>query len=240
MVGLRLGAPLSSSTRTFLTSTLVKKPAHAPIYPALSNLSLRTFSAKSSADSNDSSTTEGEGEEEAQVEQNEGGESQEDPSEQIQALQTQITDLEKQVKEFKTAALEYKAEAYNIRLRGQKDTENARTYAIEKFAKEMLVIADNIDLAMKNVEKPGEGSDKNFKTLYEGMEMTSKTMTSVFSKFDLKKADSLGLHFDTSIHEVLYQAPKEGVDAGTIVDVVRDGYWLKNRALRSAQVGVAQ
>jgi len=217
------------------------KPVHAPVYPAsaLSNrLSIRTFSAKSAADSGDSSATEGtEGEEEAQVEQNE---SQEDPFEQIQALQTQITDLEKQVKEFKTAALEYKADAYNIRIRGQKDTENARMYAIEKFAKEMLVIADNIDLAMKNVEKPGEGADKNFKTLYEGMEMTSKTMTSVFGKFDLKKADSLGLHFDTSIHEVLYQAPKEGVDSGTIIDVVRDGYWLKDRALRSAQVGVAQ
>ena len=48
----------------------------------------------------------------------------------------------------------------------------------------MLVIADNIDLALKNVEKPApEETHKPFVTLYEGMEMTQKTITTVRNKF---------------------------------------------------------
>jgi len=163
-------------------------------------------------------------------------------SEEIAELQAKIKELEKQSNDFKNAALEYKAEVYNVRKRGQKEVANAQKYAVEKFAKEMLVIADNIDLALKNVEKPApEETHQSFVTLYGGMEMTQKTITTTFKKFDLQKAESMGLKFDVNIHEVLFQMPgEEGEEPGTIKNVVRDGYWLKDRALRSAQVGVVQ
>lgn len=71
--------------------------------------------------------------------------------------------------------------------------------------------------------------------------MTQKTINSSFQKFDLVKAESMGLKFDVNIHEVLFQMPgEEGEGSGIIKNVVRDGYWLKGRALRSAQVGVTQ
>ena len=64
--------------------------------------------------------------------------------------------------------------------RSQKDIDNAKKYSIEKFAKEMLVIADNIDLALSKIEKPGEDEpNPNFKNLYVGMEMTQKTCQTV-------------------------------------------------------------
>merc|ERR1711879_802304 len=160
--------------------------------------------------------------------------------EEIEKLKEENKALEKQMNEYKNAALEYKAEVYNVRTRGQKETENAKRFAIEKFAKEILVVADNIDLALKNVQKPGAEADKSLVTLYEGLEMTQKTCEQVFSKFKVEKAKSLGLKFDTSIHEVLFQAPIEGKESGEIFEVVRDGYWLGDRALRSAQVGVVQ
>lgn len=163
-------------------------------------------------------------------------------SEEIEELQARVKELEKQSNDFKNAALEYKAEVFNVRNRGQKDVENAQKYAIEKFAKEMLVIADNIDLALKNVEKPvPDETNKSFCTLYEGMEMTQKQIGTSFKKFDLVKAESMGVKFDVNMHEVLFQMPgEEGEEPGLIKNVVRDGYWLKGRALRSAQVGVVQ
>lgn len=163
-------------------------------------------------------------------------------SAEIAELQAKIKELEKQSNDFKNAALEYKAEVYNVRKRGQREVTNAQKYAVEKFAKEMLVIADNIDLAVKNVEKPSpEETHQSFITLYTSMEMTQKTIETVFKKFDLTKAESMGLKFDINIHEVLFQMPgEEGEEPGKIKNVVRDGYWLKDRALRSAQVGVVQ
>jgi len=161
----------------------------------------------------------------------------------VAQLQARIEELEKQSADFKNAALEYKAEIYNVRTRSQKEVENAKKFSIEKFAKEMLTIADNVDLALKNVEKPGpEEQNKSFVTLYEGMEMTAKTTQQVFGKFDIVKAESMGVKFSVNMHEVLFQIPKSdpSQESGTIVNVVRDGYWLKERALRSAQVGVCQ
>jgi len=230
------------SARTFLVnSQLSLRPAS---FPTSLSSPLRHFSEKAaSSEAGDETSAAESGEEstaESKDEPQEAENAEENYAELIAQLKIQLQEAETQAKEFKTAALEYKAEVFNVRTRGQKETDNAKRFAIEKFAKEILVVADNIDLALKNVNKPGEGADKDFITLYQGFEMTSKTCTQVFEKFNIKKAESLGLKFDTGIHEVLFQAPMEGKQSGEIFDVVRDGYWLGDRALRSAQVGVAQ
>jgi len=246
----------ANQTRSLLTvqAPLVKNPLclRSSAIPSTNFLNspvqFRTFADKAAAakDSADGEVSEGTGEETTEPNKSEDATSEDAQtkkmSEEIAELQAKIKELEKQSNDFKNAALEYKAEVFNVRKRGQKDVENAQKFAVEKFAKEMLIIADNIDLALKNVEKPGaDETHKNFVTLYEGMEMTQKTINTVFNKFDLVKAESMGLKFDVNIHEVLFQMPgEEGEEAGLIKNVVRDGYWLKGRVLRSAQVGVVQ
>merc|ERR1711976_639344 len=103
----------------------------------------------------------------------------------------------------------------------------------------MLVVCDNLELALKNVQKPTQNvQDKDFLTLYEGVEMTNKTVLKIFEKFDVVKAGSLGKKADHNIHEVLFTIPMSKKEENEIIAVVREGYWLKNRILRSAQVGV--
>jgi len=243
-----------NQTRSLLT---VQSPLNSPLLGGSSNsapsinmlnssISIRTFGGKAAqategdeaTEAGDEETTEPNKKEEAES----GAAEKEKMSEEIAELQAKIKELEKQSNEFKNAALEYKAEVFNVRKRGLREVENAQKYAVEKFAKEMLTIADNIDLALKNVEKPGtDETNQNFVLIYEGMEMNQKTIATVFKKFNLVKAESMGLKFDINIHEVLFQMPgEEGDEPGKIKNVVRDGYWLKDRALRSAQVGVVQ
>eukprot|EP00494_Astrolonche_serrata_P027480 UN27743 len=83
------------------------------------------------------------------------------PEQTIEDLKNQIIDLQKQSDDFKKAALEYKAEIYNIQTRSKKELENQKKFGIEKFAKEVVVIADNLDLAIQNVTKPAEKNDEN-------------------------------------------------------------------------------
>merc|ERR1712083_259701 len=96
------------------------------------------------------------------------------------------------------------------------------------------------ELAMKNVERPENSEEKKqFLTLYEGIEMTNKTVLKLFEKFGIVKATSLGKKTDHNIHEVLFTVPMSDKKENEIILVVREGYWLKDRILRSAQVGVA-
>merc|ERR550534_1991098 len=100
-----------------------------------------------------------------------------------------------------------------------------------------------MELALKNVAKPAEKTADNteFFTLYEGLEMTNKSVHSVLGKFDVKQASGMGTKFDSNIHEVLFQVPaQEGQEPGEIINIVRNGYYIKDRVLRSAQVGVVQ
>ena len=43
--------------------------------------------------------------------------------------------------------------------------------------------------------------------------------------------------FDPSLHDALFSAPAEGKKSGTIAQVLKAGYKLKDRVLRPAQVG---
>merc|ERR1719493_46843 len=240
LISLRVRTIEPSNARGLVVnSQLSLRPAFAtrPSHPQL-----RRFSEKAASETEGSETAASSSEESANAEETQDAEPthEENDDELIRKLKTQLEEAENQAKEFKNAALEYKAEVFNVRNRGQKETENAKRFAIEKFAKDILVVADNIDLALKNVKKPQEDADKDLKTLYEGLEMTKKTCSQVFERFNVKKADSLGLKFDTAIHEVLFQAPMDGKPSGEIFEVVRDGYWIGDRVLRSAQVGVAQ
>jgi len=156
----------------------------------------------------------------------------------VTELHAKIAELTKQVEEFRTAALEYKAEAYNIRTRGEKALDNSKKFAVEKFAKDILVISDNIELAIANIPKP-DPAQKEFYMLYEGVEMTHKTAHGVFGKYGLKKAESKGVKFDMNVHEVLFTMPgTEDQEKGLITQVIREGYYLNDRVIRSAQVGV--
>jgi len=229
--------------RTFLAnSQLSLRPAFS------TNLSspMRHFSEKAASSEGDesnpqeASSSEEKSATEGKEEPQDGESISETNEDLIKQLKTQLEEAEKQAKEFKTAALEYKAEVFNVRNRGQKETANAKKFAIEKFAKDILVVADNIDLALKNVKAPQDDADKDLKTLYEALQMTQKTCIQVFERFNVKKAEAKGLKFDTAIHEVLFQAPMAGKESGEIFEVVRDGYWIGDRVLRSAQVGVAQ
>ena len=55
----------------------------------------------------------------------------------------------------------------------------------------------------------------------------------VLHTFHLPQGDA----FDPALHDALYSAPAEGKKSGTIAQVLKAGYKLKDRVLRPAQVG---
>ncbi|KIY50860.1 GrpE-domain-containing protein [Fistulina hepatica ATCC 64428] len=175
--------------------------------------------------------------------------------EKLKAKEVEVVDL--------TSRLRYlQADFLNLQRNAAREKEQTRDFAITRFAKDLLETVDVLSMALKSVppemltpppssrtssEAPESPSTTPQKTaidylreLYTGVDMTQRQLLQTLFKYHVKPFDPLGETFDPNRHEALYQAPIPGKTAGTIVDVQKTGYTIKDRTLRAAQVGVAQ
>lgn len=132
-------------------------------------------------------------------------------------------------------ALRTQAEMENLRRRTMKDVEHAHKFALERFAKELLGVADSIDLGLNAVDE-----NTNVETLQEGMKLTHKQLFKALEKFNIEVIDADGAKFDPEMHEAMTMVPSPEVTPNTVIQVVQKGYTLNDRLLRAAKVIVSQ
>jgi len=164
-----------------------------------------------------------------------------DPAaEQIASLQTQVEELQAKVDEKHDQLLRAVAETDNARKRAAVEVENAHKFAVGKFAKSLLDVADNLTRAMESVPEDQRASDENpaLRGLYEGVSMTESVLLKVFAQNGLTRIDAMGAKFDPNIHNAMFEAPDPEKEAGTVMHVASAGYMLNERCLRPAGVGV--
>lgn len=141
-----------------------------------------------------------------------------------------------EIKALKEQVLRYAAEAENTKRRAERETNDARAYAITKFARDLLGVADTFDRALVAAPE-GEGAVKNFVV---GVEMTAKELQSAFDKNGLKKIDPpKGEKFDPHKHQAMMEQPGGEVEPGAVIQTLQAGYELLGRLVRPAMVVVA-
>jgi len=161
----------------------------------------------------------------------EAGMTADDVLESLEALRAENASLKEQV-------LRYAAEAENIRRRTEREANDARAYAIQKFARDLMGVADN--LARANAAAPTESEDAAVKTFVVGVEMTEKELRTAFERNGLKKIEpARGEKFDPHQHQAMMEQPADDVPAGGVIQVLQAGYDLLGRLIRPAMVVVA-
>jgi len=70
--------------------------------------------------------------------------------------------------------------------------------------------------------------------------MTEREMLSTFGRFGIKPIEAMGEKFDHNLHEAMFELDDASKPAGTVVQVVEQGYVLNDRLLRPAKVAVAK
>jgi molecular chaperone GrpE len=154
----------------------------------------------------------------------------------------------KEAKDCKDKMMYALAEAQNVRRRSEEEVQRVHKYASQGFAKDMLDVADNLQIALEAVEKSGAvkhmESDtpeaKALKSLYEGLVLTNKLTMSVLTKNNVEKIEALGVKFNPNFHEALFEVPAADKEPGTVAVVMKDGYMYKDRVLRPSKVGTVK
>ena len=161
----------------------------------------------------------------------------------VSADSEKLAAAEKQAAEFKDKYLRQVAEFRNLQTRTQRDVAAAKDFAIQKFAKDLIETCDNLERALSTVpEKLREDKTNHpdLANLYGGLKMTEGIMLRTLERHGLKKFTGLDEKFNPNMHEVLYEAPVPGKEAGTIIACQSTGYQLNGRTIRAAKVGVAK
>jgi molecular chaperone GrpE len=149
----------------------------------------------------------------------------------VDALRAEVAELKEQV-------LRYAADAENTKRRAEREANDARAYAIQKFARDLLGVADNLARALAH--EPADGGDPAVKNFVLGVELTEKELQGAFERNGLKRiAPSRGEKFDPHLHQAMAEAPGTEVAPGYIVEVMQTGYELLGRLVRPAMVIVA-
>ena len=146
--------------------------------------------------------------------------------------------LAAEVQALREQVLRYAAEAENTKRRAERETNDARAYAITKFARDLLEVADNLALAIAS--HPPDSGDAKLKSFIDGVEMTEKKLLAAFDRNGLKKIDpAKGEKFDPHKHQAMMEQPGSDVAPGGIIQVLQPGYELLGRLVRPAMVVVA-
>jgi molecular chaperone GrpE len=138
---------------------------------------------------------------------------------------------------LKEQILRYAADAENTKRRAEREANDARAYAIQKFARDLLGVADNLSRALAHEPESEDATVKNFVL---GVELTDRELQSAFERNGLKKiAPARGDKFDPHQHQAMAEVPGTDVAGGGVVEVMQLGYELLGRLVRPAMVVVA-
>ncbi len=154
-----------------------------------------------------------------------------------QAEGDELAAAKAEIAALKEQLLRYAAEAENTRRRAEREANDARAYAIQKFARDLLGVADNLARALAHEPASDDAAVKNFVL---GVEMTEKELQGAFDRNGLKRiAPARGAKFDPHQHQAMAEQPGTDVAPGYVVEMMQPGYELLGRLVRPAMVVVA-
>lgn len=155
------------------------------------------------------------------------------PEEALARLEAEKADLQGQI-------LRLLADLDNTRKRGERLVNEARIYAIEKFAADLLSVSDNFSRALAALsDEERENLTEAGKNLLGGIEMTEKELHTAFSRHGVVSVPAdPGTAFDPNVHQAVAQIPSEQ-PSGTIAQLFQPGWKIGDRTLRAAMVAVS-
>lgn len=124
--------------------------------------------------------------------------------------------------------LRLQAEFTNYKNRTAREKEQLRSFVIGDLVGALLPVFDDIDAARKH----GDLQDGPFASIAAKLE-------GLLSKQGVERFGEVGDAFDPNIHEAVLQQPTDEVAEDHVSMVLRYGYRVNDRVVRTAQVAVA-
>lgn len=163
-----------------------------------------------------------------------------DAADEAARLAAEVDTLQGQIADLTDRLLRAHAEMDNIRKRAEREREDTAKYAISKFARDVVAVADNFERAVQAVPAGAAEQDSALKSLVEGVSMTERELLNVFERHGVRRINPRGEAFNPHFHQAMMEMENADVAPGTVLEVYQSGYVIEDRVLRPAMVVVSK
>jgi molecular chaperone GrpE len=162
-------------------------------------------------------------------------------SEELQSGKQQFDELTKERDDLQDKLLRLQAEFENFRRRGLKERQEAHNFGHQNLVKDLLPTVDNLERAIAHSSESAEGSGgEDLQALLQGIELVQRELLGVLGKYGVSKIEAESKPFDPAYHEAMTQIVDDSVASGTVIQVLEEGYQLRDRMLRPTRVVVSK
>ncbi len=162
------------------------------------------------------------------------------PEETMRAAADRIGELESQLAEMREKWLRSEAELQNVRARARRDVEDARQYAVQRFARDVVEAAENLRRGLSSLPQPAADEDPMVGKLREGFEGVERSFVGILERNGIVAADPTGEKFDANLHQAMAEQPSDAHPPGTVVAAWTKAWTLNGRLLKPAMVVVSK
>ena len=156
------------------------------------------------------------------------------------ALSERLAQLETERDEMRERWMRSEAEMANLRTRTKREVEDARLYAVQKFARDVVEVAENLKRGLDSLPPRAEGEADIVGKLREGFEGIERSFVATLQRNGVSTEDPTGKLFDPNLHQAMAEQGSEEHPPGTILQAWTNGWTLNGRLLRPAMVVVAK
>jgi molecular chaperone GrpE len=162
------------------------------------------------------------------------------PESLMQAAAGRIQALETELQETKDKWLRSEAEMANLRARTKREVEEARLYAVQKFAKDVVEAAENLKRGIDSLPKRAEAEPEIITKLRDGFEGIERSFVALLERNHITRTDPTGAAFDANFHQAMAEQETAEHPPGTVLQAWSQSWLLNGRLLRPAMVVVAK
>ncbi|MCP8891628.1 nucleotide exchange factor GrpE [Sphingomonas faeni] len=132
------------------------------------------------------------------------------------------------------------AEIANVRTRARRDVDDARQFAVQKFATDVVEAAENLHRGLEGLPAASAHESENMTGIRRGLLEIERGFIGVLERNGVKRDDPAGSLFDPNLHQAMSEQEAVGVKPGTILQTLAPTWTLNGRLLRPAMVIVAK
>jgi molecular chaperone GrpE len=151
-----------------------------------------------------------------------------------------IRALEGDLAEMRERWMRAEADMQNLRNRTKREVDEARLYAVQKFARDVVEAAENLRRGIDSLPKPQPHEPDIVTRLREGFEGVERSFVGVLERNGIVAEDPQGKMFDANLHQAMGEQPSDQHPPGTVIQAWSRGWTLNGRLLKPAMVVVAK
>ena len=153
----------------------------------------------------------------------------------VEKLQSELAECQAKSGEYLEGWQRARAEFANYKKRVDRDQSQVYQTAAGNILKRYLEVLDDLERALKNRPKEGEGAAWS-----NGIELIYRKLQTILENEGVVSMDAQGKIFDPTLHEAISSEDSAEHESGEVIEVLQNGYLLGERVLRPALVRVAR